>query len=114
MCITDIRKELANGSAGEWPQYGQLTYTGQGGIKGGPPIIPYVWSPGRFKAGYWQPASETPQTSFSPSEALSNEENRNMIDSLKIRKKKAQGMIAPNLKTTVTAPGKSGLNIAKG
>ena len=61
----------------------------------------------------WSTA-KTPQTSFSPSEALSNEENRNMIDSLKVRKKKAHGMIAPNLKIAVTAPGKSGLNITKG
>lgn len=62
----------------------------------------------------WQTAAKAPQTSFSPSEDLSNEENRNMTDSLRIRKKKAHGMIAPNLKIAVTAPGKSGLNIAKG
>lgn len=62
----------------------------------------------------WYTASKTPQTSFSPSADLSNAENRNMTDSLRIRKKKAQGMIAPNLKIAVTAPGESGLNIPKG
>lgn len=132
---TGISNEFVPGSsAGKWPQYGQLTYTdptygvpmdsqsykyfsyadyGEGGRGRKPPESPYQERLRRIKAD-WQTAAKTPQTSFSPSEALSNEENRNMIDSLKIRKKKAQGMIAPNLKITVTAPGKSGLNIAKG
>ena len=134
---TDISKEFVNESTGKWPQYGQLTYTGEpyygvpinrlpreyvsysdkGEGNGGPARSPYQERLELIEAkrkANWQTASKTPQTSFSPSEDLSNEENRNMTDSLRIRKKKAQGMIAPNLKITVTAPGKSGLNIAKG
>lgn len=131
---TDSIKESVNRSAHKWPQYGQLTYTdptygvpmdrqsykyfsyadyGEGGRGRKPPESPYQERLRRIKAD-WQTAAKAPQTSSSPSEDLSNEENRNMTDSLRIRKKKAQGMIAPNLKITVTAPGKSGLNIAKG
>lgn len=68
----------------------------------------------RRRDDWYRTASKSPQTSFSPSADLSNAENRNMTDSLRIRKKKAQGMIAPNLKIPVTVPGNSGLNIAKG